>query len=201
MLKIKFLLLFPYIFSQSSVYPWIDITCPKVTNKHASSTVLIRLYQTTVKAACFIMFWIFTATLFGCANTAPSSYRTSLLSVSKEYRECWDELGPRNYDLDIQVVCHCSLSGHYRYLVRDGHITLIEIPATETARSKHLAGFSIESIFDEIEQALSGHLSDANVIFHPYLLYPVATKIDNRIGAVDDEIWYFIELKPPTGHN
>ena len=94
-------------------------------------------------------------------------------------RAYWKQYGSDSYTLQYDVRCECS-----DYTEQPATVTVTD---GQVVSATHEKAYTIDALFDRIQQAVSGRVDDLTVVYNRELGYPVYIEIDHRLISVDDE--------------
>ena len=97
----------------------------------------------------------------------------------EKQRGYWAQYGSDSYTLQYDVRCECS-----DYTEQPATVTVTD---GQVVSATHEKAYTIDALFDRIQQAVSGRVDDLTVVYNREFGYPVYIEIDHRLISVDDE--------------
>ena len=106
-------------------------------------------------------------------------------------REQWLAQAPAHYQVDQDISCFCVPPRAVRVEVRDNQVVAVTNRETGAAVPHEIWGsfYSVQGLFDLIEDARKLNAEKLEVTYHPTDHYPTSITIDYRTQAADDELW------------
>jgi len=127
------------------------------------------------------------AVLYSCADpTGNPVPRTEL----EQNQERWAQQNISTYTYRFQRVCFCGLVDPVDVTVRNGVITAVVVADSqeELDPSMFAQFYTVDGLFQVVQDALDGDAHSVVVAYHPQFGYPVDVAIDYIEMAIDDEL-------------
>ena len=102
----------------------------------------------------------------------------------------WAQYRSDSYTLQYDVRCECS-----DYTEQPATVTVTD---GQVVSATHEKAYTIDALFDRVQQAVSGRVDDLTVVYNREFGYPAYIDIDIYILSVDDE--YEITVLDYTPH-
>ena len=104
-------------------------------------------------------------------------------------RDIWESKNISSYQIKQSISCFCINEGPYRVVVKDDTLySAVNSYTNEPVDAKSLNLYTIDELFDLIDQAQSYHAEVLKVEFDGIFHYPKKIDIDYSRQAVDDEL-------------
>jgi hypothetical protein len=112
----------------------------------------------------------------------------SRISTSLEGRQAWQALDTDSYTFTYVRSCEClpEMAGPFDVTVRRGVVTEVSYEGSPVDPASR-PFYTIEALFDLIQEASEQNADRINVAYHPVLGYPTEIYIDYERNAADEE--------------
>ena len=136
---------------------------------------------------------ILLASVLACNNAEPDPMLARAQVELDKHRTLWEQTRPNTYTYEYNVVCECSdnLGATVKVTVANGDIESAAYADPRT--TPWLSGvdryLTIDSLFDVIQDAITGEADQLIVSYNSEFGYPANIAIDNNVTAIDDEYY------------
>jgi Family of unknown function (DUF6174) len=114
--------------------------------------------------------------------------------------QAWVSAGVEDYSYQLDVICFCTISGHFEVTVADGEVVEVQSDSgpVDFASPDQFMSYDLEGLFDLAADWGGGSPPDEMLVaFDPELHYPTEVRIDQMSNAIDDELTFFVsEFEP-----
>ncbi len=134
---------------------------------------------------------ILLASALACNNAEPNPMLAQAQAELDRYRTLWEQTRPNTYTYEYDVVCECSdnLGATVKVTVTNGDIE--SAAYADSRATPWLSGveryLTIDSLFDVIQDAITGEADQLIVSYNSEFGYPANITIDYDANATDDE--------------
>ena len=127
------------------------------------------------------------AVLYGCAD--PTGNPVPLTELEQN-QERWAQQNLSTYTFRFQRLCFCGLVDPVDVTVRNGVITAVVVANSQEELDPSMFSqfYTVEDLFEVVQDALDRDAHSVVVAYHPQLGYPADVAIDYIEMAIDDEL-------------
>ena len=136
---------------------------------------------------------ILLASVLACNNAEPDPMLARAQVELDKHRTLWEQTRPNTYTYEYNVVCECSdnLGATVKVTITNGDVE--SAAYADPRATPWLSGvdryLTIDSLFDVIQDAITGEADQLIVSYNSEFGYPANIAIDNNVTAIDDEYY------------